>query len=104
MVDYSEFSVFVPVGNALQPSWLVNRLRNISNEQKDRFRRNMANVQSIFEYDNGSPGGIGPVPSDGAVNYIWRKVQQKLPVIKEAVTREKRKVKGASVPLRCHCV
>lgn len=102
MVDYSEFSLFVPVGDALQPGWLVQHLRNISKEQKGRFRFNMEKVQSIFEYDNGRAGGFGPVPYDGAVNHIWRKVRQKLPAIKEAVTREKRKV--ASVPLRCHCV
>ncbi|GAA0186252.1 hypothetical protein LIER_33540 [Lithospermum erythrorhizon] len=35
------------------------------------MRRNMARVQTIFEYDNDHPGGI---PPDGAVNYIWRKI------------------------------
>ncbi|KAF3670278.1 putative vegetative incompatibility protein HET-E-1-like [Capsicum annuum] len=48
MVDYAEFSVFVAVSDALQPSWLVNHLRSYSNVQKDRFRRNMALVQPIF--------------------------------------------------------
>lgn len=103
MVDYSEFSVFVAVGDALQPSWLVNHLRSYSSEQKDRFRRNMALVQPIFEYENGQPGGIGPISPNGAINYIWRKVHQKLPMIKETIIREKRKPPGVSVPLRCHC-
>ncbi|MCD9643223.1 hypothetical protein HAX54_030483 [Datura stramonium] len=56
MVDYSEFSVFVAVSDALQPSWLVNHLRSYSSKQKDRFRHNMALVQPIFEYENGQPG------------------------------------------------
>lgn len=103
MVDYSEFSVFIAVSDALQPNWLVRHLRSYSDKKKDIFRQNMARVQPIFEFDNGHPGGIGPISSDGAVNYIWRKVHQKLPVIKEAIIREKRKPSGVSVPLRCHC-
>lgn len=103
MLDYSKFSVFVAVSDALKPNWLMNHLKSYSGAQKERFRRNMAKVQSIFEYDNGYPGGIGPVPPDGAVNYIWKKVYQKLPMIKEAIIRERRKPPGISVPLRCHC-
>ncbi|PKA52249.1 putative glycosyltransferase [Apostasia shenzhenica] len=104
MVDYSDFSVFISVSSALRPGWLVDHLKSISEEQKKRFRKNMAIVQPVFEYDNGRPGGLGPAPSDGAVNYIWRKVQQKLPVIKEGIARERRKPAGVSIPLRCHCM
>ncbi|KAE9589120.1 putative xylogalacturonan beta-1,3-xylosyltransferase [Lupinus albus] len=103
MVDYSEFSVFVAVGDALKPSLLVNHLKSFSKAQIDKFRQNMARVQPIFVYDNGHPGGIGPIPLDGAVNHIWKKVHQKLPMIKEAIIREKRKPAGVLVPLRCHC-
>ncbi|KAL6962075.1 hypothetical protein U1Q18_037029 [Sarracenia purpurea var. burkii] len=103
IVDYSEFSVFIAVTNALQPNWLVHHLRSFSDKKKEIFRQNMARVQPIFQYDNGHQGGIGPIPPDGTVNYIWRKIHQKLPVIKEAIVREKRKPKGISVPLRCHC-
>ncbi|XP_020574533.1 probable arabinosyltransferase ARAD1 isoform X3 [Phalaenopsis equestris] len=91
MVDYSEFAVFVSVNDAVQPGWLVSYLRSFSEDQKNGFRRKMMSVQHMFEYDNGSPGGVGPVALDGAVNNIWRKVQQKLPLIKEAIVREKRK-------------
>ncbi|KAH7847297.1 hypothetical protein Vadar_024389 [Vaccinium darrowii] len=91
MVDYSGFSVFVAVTDALQPNWLVRHLRSYSDKQKNYFRQNMAKVQPVFMYDNGHLGGIGPVPFDGAVNHIWRKVHQKLPMIKEAIIREKRK-------------
>lgn len=103
MVDYAEFSVFPAVNDARKPSWLGNHLQSFSKEQKDRFRQNMAQVQPIFVYDNGHPGGIGPIPVDGAVNHIWKKVHQKLPMIKEAIIRERRKPPGASVPRRCHC-
>ncbi|KAK7343795.1 hypothetical protein VNO77_12830 [Canavalia gladiata] len=103
MVDYSEFAVFVAVGDALKPTWLVKHLQSFSKEQKNRFRQNMAQVQPIFVYDNGHPGGIGPIPLDGAVNHIWKKVHQKLPMIKEAIIREKRKPPGVLVPRRCQC-
>ncbi|GLT50853.1 hypothetical protein SLA2020_344170 [Shorea laevis] len=103
MIDYSEFSVFVAVSDALTPNWLVTHLRSIPARQRDEFRRNMAKVQPIFEYESGHPGGVGPIPPDGAVNHIWKKVQQKLPAIKEAIIRNKRKPAGVSIPLRCHC-
>ncbi|XP_027106951.1 probable arabinosyltransferase ARAD1 [Coffea arabica] len=103
IVDYAKFSVFVAVSDALRPNWLVSHLRSYSDEQKNRFRRNMAQVQPVFDYDNGHPGGIGPLPTNGAVNHIWKKVLQKLPLIKEAIVRERRKPSGVSVPLRCHC-
>ena len=103
MVDYSKFSLFVSVNNALVPKWLVNYLKSISKAEKEMLRRNLAQVQPIFEYDNGSPGGIGAVPPVGAVNYIWRKIHQKVPMIREAIIREKRKPEGVSIPLRCQC-
>ncbi|XVE60832.1 hypothetical protein DITRI_Ditri05aG0158300 [Diplodiscus trichospermus] len=103
MVDYSTFSVFVAVSDALRPNWLVSHLRSFSEKQRNEFRQNMAKVQPAFVYDNGHPGGIGPMPPDGAVNHIWSKVHQKLPVIKEAIVREKRKPANTSIPLRCHC-
>ncbi|KAC9715904.1 hypothetical protein E3N88_45347 [Mikania micrantha] len=103
IIDYTEFSIFVAVSEALQPNWLVNHLKSYTDVQKSKLRQNMARVQSFFEYDNGYPGGIGPVPVDGAVNHIWLKVHQKLPMIKEAIVREKRKPPNVLVPRRCHC-
>ncbi|KAF5950231.1 hypothetical protein HYC85_012224 [Camellia sinensis] len=67
MVDYSEFSVFIAVSDALQPNWLVHHLRSYSDKKNDIFRQNMARVQPFFEFDNGHPGGIGPISPDGAI-------------------------------------
>ncbi|PRQ24455.1 putative xylogalacturonan beta-1,3-xylosyltransferase [Rosa chinensis] len=103
MIDYSEFSVFVAVSDALRPNWLMGHLKSFSKAERDRFRQKMAQLQPVFQYDNGHPGAIGPVSPDGAVNHIWRKVYQKLPMIKEAILRERRKPTGVSVPRRCHC-
>ena len=104
MIDYSEFSVFVSVSDALRPKWLANHLRNFSERDKETFRSRMAKGQSVFVYDNGKANGIGPIQHDGAVNHIWKKVQQKVPMVKEAVFRERRKPAGTSVPLRCQCI
>ncbi|GER37787.1 exostosin family protein [Striga asiatica] len=104
ILDYSEFSVFMSVSDALRPSWLVGHLRSYSGQQKDKFRENMAKVQPVFEYANGQPKGVGPTSSGGAVNHIWKKVYQKLPMIREAITRERRKLMGVSVQARCHCI
>lgn len=103
MLDYSEFSIFVSFADALSPRWLLSHLRSFSEGQKEMFRKKMASVQSVFEFDSGNSGSIGPIPRDGAVNHVWRKVYQKLPSIKEAIVRENRKPQGVSVPLRCHC-
>lgn len=103
MIEYTEFSVFVSVQDALQPNWLVKHLNGISKMQQSIMRRSMAQVQHIFEYDNGYPGGIGPPVKDGAVNHIWKKIMHKVPTIKEMVVRERRKPNGTSIPLRCHC-
>ncbi|CAM8999614.1 unnamed protein product [Rhodiola kirilowii] len=73
IIDYSGFSVFVAVSDALQPNWLVSHLRSFSTEKKDQFRQRMAQAQPVFVYDNGYPDGIGPVPKNGAVNHIWKK-------------------------------
>jgi hypothetical protein len=103
MIDYTEFAIFVSVNNSMRPKWLTNYLRNVPRQQKDEFRRNMAHVQPIFEYDSIYPGRMASAAQDGAVNHIWKKIHQKLPMIQEAVTREKRKPDGTSIPLRCHC-
>eukprot|EP00249_Psilotum_nudum_P004983 c18474_g1_i1 orf=162-1577(-) len=103
MIDYTEFSVIVSANEALQPNWLVQYLRSIDVNQRKMMRERLAHVQHKFEYDNGLPGGVGPMIEDGAVNLIWTKILHKVPVIKESVTRERRKPKGTSIPVRCKC-
>ncbi|XP_044983717.1 probable arabinosyltransferase ARAD1 [Hordeum vulgare subsp. vulgare] len=103
MIDYTKFSIFVSVGNTMRPKWLTNYLRNISKQQKDDLRRNVARVHHIFKYENNQHDSWDSAPENGAVNHIWKKIHQKLPMIQEAVTREKQKPEGASFPLRCHC-
>lgn len=103
IIDYTKISIFVSVSNAMRPKWLTSYLRNISKQQKDEFRRNLARVQPIFEYDTSYSSSRGSTSIDGAVSHIWKKIQQKLPMIQEAIIRDKRKPDGVSIPLRCHC-
>ncbi|KAH7435660.1 hypothetical protein KP509_06G074100 [Ceratopteris richardii] len=102
ILDYTEFSVFVAVHKALQPKFLIELLEGISFEQRQLMRLQLASVQHFFEYDNGYPGGIGPVK--GAVDAIWTKVSHKVPAIKEALTRERRKPSDVLIPARCQCL
>lgn len=103
IIDYSQFALFISESQALQKNYLVTYLRSISVKRKERLRANMARVQSHFEFDNGFPGGVGPVPRDGAVNLIWEMVYQKVANVRQAILREKRRPEGVVVPLRCHC-
>lgn len=103
MRDYLEFSVFVSFADALRPNWLLTHLKRFSDKQKDKLRQKMAETQPYFEYNNGHEGGTGLIPPGGAVNNIWRKVYQKVPMIREAIVWERRKPPGVSIPLHCHC-
>ncbi|CAN8314201.1 unnamed protein product [Cochlearia groenlandica] len=85
-IYYSEFSVFVSVNDALRPKWLAIHLRKFTDRDKETFRSRMATVQTVFVYENGQANGIGPIRPDGAVNQIWKKVKEKVPMLKEAVT------------------
>ncbi|KAK6114751.1 hypothetical protein DH2020_007020 [Rehmannia glutinosa] len=78
MVDYSEFSVFVAVSDALRPNWLVSHLRNYSRNRRIGFAKIWLGFNDL-RYDNGHPGGIGPTPPDGAVNHIWKKFIKNCP-------------------------
>lgn len=104
ILDYSEFCFFISVGDALQPGLLVQQLRGVSNQQLENMRNRLSEVQQSFVYDNGLPGGRGPVVKGGAVDHIWRKVMHKVPAIKAARTRKNRIPHNAVLPARCHCV
>ncbi|KAG6520379.1 probable arabinosyltransferase ARAD1 [Zingiber officinale] len=82
-IDYSEFSLFFSVEEALRPGYMVNQLRNI---QKDKWMDMWKKLKSItrhyeFQY---------PTKSEDAVNMIWRQVRYKLPAANLAVHRSRR--------------
>lgn len=104
MLDYTDFCLFVAVHNAIQPKFLVQYLAGISINQRETMRARLAEVQHMFEYDNGFSGGIGPVAERGSVNLIWNKIGSKVPIIKEAITRERRKPLDTFTPTRCQCL
>jgi hypothetical protein len=51
----------------MRTKWLTNYVRNIPKRQRDEFRRNLAQIQHIFEYENSHH------KEDGAMNCIWKK-------------------------------
>ncbi|XP_002966467.2 probable arabinosyltransferase ARAD1 [Selaginella moellendorffii] len=105
MLDYTQFAIFVSVHDALLPKWLVRHLSSFSSKVRNQMRHNLASLQHHFEYENGFPGGRGAAIKDGAVNMIWRKVRSKLPGVREAIARDRRRPSNAQLPpARCQCI
>ncbi|XVF43728.1 hypothetical protein PTKIN_Ptkin02bG0063700 [Pterospermum kingtungense] len=82
-IDYSEFSIFFSMKEALEPGYLVNQLRQFP---KDRWVEMWTRLKSIshhyeFQY---------PPKKEDAVNMLWRQVKHKLPGVKLAVHRSRR--------------
>ncbi|KAJ4778746.1 Exostosin family protein [Rhynchospora pubera] len=93
VLDYTEFAVFVSVKNALTPNWLMEHLRGFSEKKKEIFRVNLAGVQSYFEYEGGD-----------AVSQIWEMVYQKLPMIRQGLVADRRKLDDRELkPVTCLC-
>uniref|UniRef100_A0A7N0V3D8 Exostosin GT47 domain-containing protein n=1 Tax=Kalanchoe fedtschenkoi TaxID=63787 RepID=A0A7N0V3D8_KALFE len=71
VLDYSEFSIFVPASDALKPGYLVNLLRGISKQKWTVMWERLKQVQRHFEYQYPSETG-------DAVQMIWRDVMYKI--------------------------
>ncbi|XP_072999095.1 probable arabinosyltransferase ARAD1 [Typha latifolia] len=82
-IDYTDFSLFFSVQEALQPDYLVTQLRQISKERWIEMWRTLKNVSHLYEFQH-------PPKSGDAVNMIWRQVRHKLPAANLAVHRIKR--------------
>lgn len=82
-LDYSEFSLFFSVDEALKPDRLVTKLREVTREQWVEMWVKLKNVSRHFEFQ------YPPKPGDG-VNMLWQQVRHKLPSARLAVHRNRR--------------
>uniref|UniRef100_J3L790 Exostosin GT47 domain-containing protein n=2 Tax=Oryza brachyantha TaxID=4533 RepID=J3L790_ORYBR len=82
-IDYSEFSLFFSVEEALRPDHLLNQLRQIPKTKWVEMWSKLKNVSHHYEFQN------PPVKGD-AVNMIWRQVRHKLPAVNLAIHRNRR--------------
>ncbi|XP_022872912.1 probable arabinosyltransferase ARAD1 isoform X2 [Olea europaea var. sylvestris] len=82
-LDYKEFSIFFSVNEALTPSYMLTRLRGITEHEWMKMWRQLKSISHHFEFQY-------PPKKDDAVNMIWRQLRHKLPAIKLSVHRNRR--------------
>ena len=82
-IDYSEFSVFISVNEALDPGFILSNLRQFPKEKWLKMWERLKNVSHHFEFQY-------PPKREDAVNMLWRQVKHKIPNAKLAVHRHKR--------------
>ncbi|CAH8383092.1 unnamed protein product [Eruca vesicaria subsp. sativa] len=82
-IDYSEFSVFYSVKEALEPGFILENLRKFSKEKWLKMWGRLKNVSHHFEFQY-------PPKKEDAVNMLWRQVKHKIPNVKLDVHRNRR--------------
>lgn len=82
-LDYTQFSVFFSIEEALKPDYMVTKLREFPKERWLEMWKRLKNISRHFEYQN-------PPKKEDAVNMIWRQVKHKVPAAKLAVHRSRR--------------
>ncbi|KAK0574594.1 hypothetical protein LWI29_025911 [Acer saccharum] len=82
-IDYSQFSVFFSVKEAIQPGYMVDQLRKIPKERWMEMWRHLKNISPHYEFQY-------PPKKEDAANMLWRQVKHKLPSVELALHRQKR--------------
>ncbi|KAK2969289.1 hypothetical protein RJ640_030830 [Escallonia rubra] len=82
-IDYTEFSVFFSVKEALEPDHIVTELRQFPKEKWLGMWRLLKNISHHYEFQY-------PPKKGDAVNMLWRQVKHKLPAAKLAIHRNRR--------------
>ncbi|KAK7251988.1 hypothetical protein RIF29_35642 [Crotalaria pallida] len=92
-IDYRKIAVFVETASAINPGYLVSKLRAVTPDRILEYQKELKEVKRYFEYEE----------QDGTVNEIWRQVSKKLPLIKLMINRDKRLVRKEP-DCSCLCV
>ncbi|KAK8916119.1 hypothetical protein KSP39_PZI023194 [Platanthera zijinensis] len=82
-LDYTEFSLFFSVEEALEPGHMVARLRAISRDRWLELWTKLKAVSHHYEFQY-------PPRRDDAINMLWRQVRHKLPAAKLEEHRSRR--------------
>ncbi|XP_062229927.1 probable arabinosyltransferase ARAD1 [Phragmites australis] len=82
-IDYSEFSLFFSVEEAVKPDYLLNQLRQIPKKKWIEMWSKLKHVSHHFEFQY-------PPRKGDATNMIWRQVRHKLPAVNLAIHRNRR--------------
>lgn len=84
-LDYSNFCIFINSSLALKPGYVINMLRNVSEEEWTQLWNQLLLVEHHFEYQH-------PTRKNDAVNMVWKDIARKLPAINLAINRQRRYV------------
>ncbi|OWM76544.1 hypothetical protein CDL15_Pgr005508 [Punica granatum] len=82
-IDYTEFSLFFSVEEALRPNYMVEQLRKFEKERWVEMWRKLKNVSHHFEFQF-------PPKKEDAVDMLWRQVRHKVPTVRLATHRSRR--------------
>uniref|UniRef100_A0A6N2LQ84 Exostosin GT47 domain-containing protein n=1 Tax=Salix viminalis TaxID=40686 RepID=A0A6N2LQ84_SALVM len=82
-IDYSQFSIFFSINEAIQPDYLVNQLRQFPKDRWIKMWRQLKKISHHFEFHY-------PPMKEDAVNMLWRQVKHKLPGVQLEVHRNHR--------------
>ncbi|KAG8641632.1 hypothetical protein MANES_12G012500v8 [Manihot esculenta] len=82
-IDYSQFSIFFSVNEAIQPGFIINQLRQFPKDRWIKMWRQLKNISHHFEFQY-------PPKKEDAIDMLWRQVKHKLPSVKLSVHRSRR--------------
>ncbi|XP_043704338.1 probable arabinosyltransferase ARAD1 [Telopea speciosissima] len=82
-LDYTEFSVFFSIQEALKPGYMVQQLRQIPKERWVKMWERLKYISHHYEFQY-------PPKMGDAVNMLWRQVRHKLPGARLAEHRSRR--------------
>ncbi|XP_021296643.1 probable arabinosyltransferase ARAD1 [Herrania umbratica] len=82
-IDYTEFSIFFSMKEALEPGYLVNHLRQFPKSRWVQMWKLLKNISRHYEFQY-------PPKKEDAVNMLWRQIKHKLPGVQLAVHRSRR--------------
>ncbi|KAF2292881.1 hypothetical protein GH714_029575 [Hevea brasiliensis] len=68
-IDYSQFSIFFSVNEAIQPGYIVDQLRQFSKERWVKMWRQLKNISHHFEFQY-------PPKKEDAVDMLWRQEER----------------------------
>ncbi|CAA7038508.1 unnamed protein product [Microthlaspi erraticum] len=96
LLDYRKIAVIVSSGDAIQPGWLVNHLRNLSPTHIKGLQKHLAQYSRHFLYSS-------PAQPLGPEDLTWRMISGKVVNMKLHTRRSQRMVKGSRSICRCDC-
>ncbi|GMJ13282.1 hypothetical protein like AT1G67410 [Hibiscus trionum] len=82
-IDYTEFSVFFSMKEALEPGHLVNQLRQFPKDRWVEMWKRLKQISHHYEFQY-------PPRKEDAVYMLWRQVKHKLPGVQLAIHRNTR--------------